>query len=208
MKIFPTPVIFDQLKSRILAFMLKFRFQETHKYFKFFDKPGYYNLLTDAWETKYSDCRAAAIDRLERLCQEKIHLKVPLNNQNLKSKTKSQIVDVSVLKAPTGNAPDRPQATEDISTDQKTENWSVLPIGKTSGSEPNNEDDKMSTGGDTPDKSRPPTPERPTSQVDNLNQASEGNGNSVSQSGHPFIDDNHPELIQFNCPCIPDKDQL
>jgi hypothetical protein len=26
MKIFPTPVIFDQLKSRILAFMLKFRF--------------------------------------------------------------------------------------------------------------------------------------------------------------------------------------
>jgi hypothetical protein len=57
----------------------------------------------DAWETKYADCRGAAIDRLEQLCQEKIHLKVPASTSNLKSKKKSQLVDVSVLKAPTGS---------------------------------------------------------------------------------------------------------
>jgi hypothetical protein len=57
----------------------------------------------DAWETKYADCRGAAIDRLEQLCQEKVHLKVPASTSNLKSKKKSQLVDVSVLKAPTGS---------------------------------------------------------------------------------------------------------
>ena len=36
-------------------------------------------MLFDAWETKYADdnLRAAAIDRLERLCVSKFHLKVP-----------------------------------------------------------------------------------------------------------------------------------
>jgi len=53
--------------------------RDTHKYFKYFDTPRYYNLLFDAWETKYADdnLRAAAIDRLERLCVSKYHLKVP-----------------------------------------------------------------------------------------------------------------------------------
>ncbi len=77
--------------------------QDTHKYFKFFDGPRYYNRLLDAWETKYADCRGAAIDRLEQLCQEKVHLKVPAAALNLKSKKKSQLVDVSILKAPTGS---------------------------------------------------------------------------------------------------------
>lgn len=182
---------------------MKILLQETHKYFKFFDKPGYYNLLTDAWETKYSDCRAAAIDRLERLCQEKVHLKVPLNNQNLKSKTKSQIVDVSVLKAPTGNAPDRPHAI----TDSPNGSPAVYSGRKSPDSEPNNEDDKMSTGGDTPDKSRPPSPE-PSNigyLVDNQTKANKSSlpledntrnvTNTATQKGNPFIDDNHSELI-------------
>lgn len=46
---------------------------ETSKYFKYFGAgQRYYNLLFDAWEYKYGDCRAAAIDRLERLCQDKV----------------------------------------------------------------------------------------------------------------------------------------
>ena len=57
----------------------------------------------DAWETKYGECRGAAIDRLERLCQDKVHLKVPASASNLKTKKKAQLVDVSILKAPTGS---------------------------------------------------------------------------------------------------------
>jgi len=53
--------------------------RDTHKYFKYFETPRYYNLLFDAWETKYADdnLRAAAIDRLERHCVSKFHLRVP-----------------------------------------------------------------------------------------------------------------------------------
>lgn len=55
----------------------------------------------DAWETCYADQRAAGIDRLEQLCLDKHHLKMPCiaNNQNSKAKKKN--VDVSQLKAPT-----------------------------------------------------------------------------------------------------------
>jgi hypothetical protein len=60
-------------------------------------------LQIDAWETKYGECRGAAIDRLERLCQDKVHLKVPASASNLKTKKKAQLVDVSILKAPTGS---------------------------------------------------------------------------------------------------------
>ena len=62
-----------------------------------------FSLQVDAWETKYGECRGAAIDRLERLCQDKVHLKVPASASNLKTKKKAQIVDVSILKAPTGS---------------------------------------------------------------------------------------------------------
>ena len=101
--------------------------QDTHKYFKYFENPRYYNLLFDAWEAKYGgDHRAAAIDRLEGLCVEKIHLKVPVpagsttagnavqkNAKNIRTKpgpvTHPQpplfsTIDVSSLKAPTGNS--------------------------------------------------------------------------------------------------------
>ena len=83
--------------------------------------------MFDAWEAKYGgDHRAAAIDRLERLCVEKIHLKVPVlagsttagnaiqkNVKNCRAKpgpgTHPQpplfsTIDVSSLKAPTGNS--------------------------------------------------------------------------------------------------------
>merc|ERR1719420_894865 len=66
--------------------------QDTHRYFKFFEEPRYYNFLMDAWETRYGEQRAAAIDRLEQLCQDKHHLKMPKmvsNNPNSMAKKKT-----------------------------------------------------------------------------------------------------------------------
>ena len=55
----------------------------------------------DSWETRYGEQRAAAIDRLEQLCVEKVHLKMPSLANNPNSKAKKKNVDVSQLKAPT-----------------------------------------------------------------------------------------------------------
>ena len=83
--------------------------------------------MFDAWEAKYGgDHRAAAIDRLERLCVEKVHLKIPVpagstpagitvqkNTKNCRAKPGSashpqpplfSTLDVSSLKAPTGSS--------------------------------------------------------------------------------------------------------
>ena len=75
--------------------------QDTHKYFKFFEEPRYYNFLLDAWETRYGEQRAAAIDRLEQLCLEKQHLKMPSITTNPNNKAKKKNLDISQLKAPT-----------------------------------------------------------------------------------------------------------
>jgi len=66
----------DEL-AQLRHFQRIFPTSETHKYFRFFCVPRYHNLLYDAWETRYSECRSAGIDRLERLCLEGIHRKVP-----------------------------------------------------------------------------------------------------------------------------------
>ncbi|XP_064114638.1 tubulin monoglutamylase TTLL4-like isoform X1 [Macrobrachium nipponense] len=50
---------------------------ETFPYMGFIDKPRYYNRLLDAWENSYGSCREKGIERLEALCAEKFHLKVP-----------------------------------------------------------------------------------------------------------------------------------
>jgi hypothetical protein len=55
----------------------------------------------DAWESRHGEQRAAAIDRLEQLCIEKHHLKMPSAATNVNSKSKKKNVDVSQLKAPT-----------------------------------------------------------------------------------------------------------
>ncbi|XP_044007977.1 tubulin polyglutamylase TTLL4-like [Aphidius gifuensis] len=46
----------------------------TFSYLDYFDVPRYYNLLFDAWETKYSDNRNEGILRLQKLCQDKYHI--------------------------------------------------------------------------------------------------------------------------------------
>lgn len=75
--------------------------QETHKYLKYFENHRYYNLLLDAWEARHGgDDRAAAIDTLERLCLEKVHLKVPVKpvpiiatDENTKKKENDAQID-------------------------------------------------------------------------------------------------------------------
>ncbi|XP_069689202.1 tubulin monoglutamylase TTLL4-like isoform X2 [Periplaneta americana] len=50
----------------------------THTYHEFFEAPRYYNMVFDAWETKYSENREEGIELLESLCQERKHLTVPI----------------------------------------------------------------------------------------------------------------------------------
>ncbi len=108
--------------AQLTRFQRIFPTQETHKYFKYFQQPRYYNLLLDAWEHAYGDCRPAGIDRLERLCQEKVHLKVPsaaAGSNAVAATAKRAAVDVSGLKAPTGNGPSAGKT--EPGTDSQTE---------------------------------------------------------------------------------------
>jgi hypothetical protein len=94
--------------AQLTRFARIFPAHDTHeRYAKFFQQPRYYNLLIDAWEHKYGDCRHAGIDRLEQLCQEKVHLKVATaSSVNTKpTKRTAAVVDVSRLKGPTGLEP-------------------------------------------------------------------------------------------------------
>lgn len=113
----------DEL-AQLTHFSRIFPTQDTHKYFTFFQQPRYHNLLLDAWEHKYGDYRAAGIDRLAQLCVEKVHLKVPnmgqqpsnsttkltsnltssASNSAVTSTVNQKIVNVSMLKAPTGKS--------------------------------------------------------------------------------------------------------
>lgn len=88
----------DEL-AQTTRFVRIFPTPDTHRYFKYFQQPRYYNLLMDAWEHSYGDCRPAGIDRLERLCLDKVHLKVPLSTTETKAKAKAK-VDTSGLKGP------------------------------------------------------------------------------------------------------------
>ncbi len=111
----------DEL-AQLRHFSRIFPTQETHKYFQFFAQPRYYNVLYDAWEQRYGDCRSAGIDRLAQLCLEKVHLRVPATTSSSNSSssatscssssTSSKSMDLSMLKAPTGNAAESKPATE------------------------------------------------------------------------------------------------
>ncbi|XP_052124662.1 tubulin monoglutamylase TTLL4 isoform X2 [Frankliniella occidentalis] len=49
----------------------------SHTYHQFFEAPRYYNMLFDAWETKYHTNRRDGIQRLQELCEQKLHLQIP-----------------------------------------------------------------------------------------------------------------------------------
>jgi len=73
----------------------------SHKYFKFTDKPRYYNLLLSAWEQRYSGIsREAGRLVLEQLCRSRHHLKVPATIYVKKTAGGQQAIDISGLEAP------------------------------------------------------------------------------------------------------------
>jgi len=75
--------------------------ENTHKYFKFMEKPRYYNLLLSAWEQRFSGInREAGRTLLEGLCISKHHLKVPANVYVKKTAKGQQTIDISGLEAP------------------------------------------------------------------------------------------------------------
>jgi len=75
--------------------------QQSHKYFKFLEKPRYYNLLLSAWEQRYNGInREAGRTLLEGLCLAKHHLKVPANVYVKKTALGQQTIDISGLQAP------------------------------------------------------------------------------------------------------------
>nr|CAD7460643.1 unnamed protein product [Timema tahoe] len=50
---------------------------DTYHYHEFFEAPRYYNMMLDAWETKYHKNRQEGINLLESLCSQRRHLVVP-----------------------------------------------------------------------------------------------------------------------------------
>lgn len=73
----------------------------SHQYFRFLERPRYYNLLLSAWEQRYGGInREAGRALLERLCLEKHHLKVPANVYVKKTALGQQTIDISGLEAP------------------------------------------------------------------------------------------------------------
>ncbi|CAB3385792.1 Hypothetical predicted protein [Cloeon dipterum] len=57
----------------------------SHRYHQFFEGPRYYNMLFDAWETRYHSNRSPGISLLEDYCKEKYHLNIPALSARAKS---------------------------------------------------------------------------------------------------------------------------
>merc|ERR1719397_1276532 len=89
--------------------------QLTHHYFRFLDKPRYYNLLLSAWEQRYHGMsRETGRAVLEELCLTKPHLKVPANVYVKKTPSGQQTIDISCLEAPAA-PPVKPSSPESSS---------------------------------------------------------------------------------------------
>jgi len=65
----------DEL-SQCEGFSRIFPGPNTYTYFPYFENPRYYNMLFDAWESKYGDNRIAGVERLIQLCHNRVHLDV------------------------------------------------------------------------------------------------------------------------------------
>ncbi|PSN35043.1 hypothetical protein C0J52_15405 [Blattella germanica] len=81
----------DEL-TQVGRFMKIFPTPTTHIYHEFFEAPRYYNMLFDAWETKYSENRQEGIDLLEFHCLQKRHLTIPVPG----GLTKSSVSQLSI----------------------------------------------------------------------------------------------------------------
>ncbi|CAL8111533.1 unnamed protein product [Orchesella dallaii] len=65
----------DEL-SQCEGFSRIFPGPNTYTYFPYFENPRYYNMLFDAWESKYGDNRVDGVERLIQLCHNRVHLNV------------------------------------------------------------------------------------------------------------------------------------
>ncbi|XP_048510211.1 tubulin monoglutamylase TTLL4-like [Athalia rosae] len=61
--------------SRLGKFQRVFPTPETHKYFRYFEGPRYYNMLLSAWEIAHGNDRQSGIIKLRDLCDRKFHLR-------------------------------------------------------------------------------------------------------------------------------------
>lgn len=97
---------------------------DTPKYFKYFDKPRYYNLLLATWEHRYGGLnREAGRAVIEKLCQAKHHLRVPANVYVKKTSSGQQTIDISGLAAPSSQTDS--QKTEVVVVDTVTKDSTV-----------------------------------------------------------------------------------
>ncbi|KAE9535227.1 hypothetical protein AGLY_007960 [Aphis glycines] len=78
--------IYEDELTQIGSFQKIFPTSSSFEYHKYFFGFRYYNILFDAWENKYGNNRGEGIAVLEKLCQSKVHLEVP-DNDNEQSKT-------------------------------------------------------------------------------------------------------------------------
>lgn len=67
-------IVYEDELTQLNTFEKIFPTDTSYKYLQYFDVPRYYNLLFDAWETKYAENRLEGIMRLQKLCQQKYHL--------------------------------------------------------------------------------------------------------------------------------------
>lgn len=76
---------FEDELTQLGRFEKVFPTPRTHVYHQFFESPRYYNMMLDAWETRYHNNRADGVKLLESYCQQKLHLVVPFPGGKTKS---------------------------------------------------------------------------------------------------------------------------
>ncbi|VVC41200.1 Hypothetical protein CINCED_3A015863 [Cinara cedri] len=74
-------IAYEDELTQVGSFQKVFPTTSSFKYHQYFDGPRYYNMLFDAWECKYSNKREEGIAMLDMLCQSKVHLEVPDNDE-------------------------------------------------------------------------------------------------------------------------------
>ncbi|XP_073979085.1 tubulin polyglutamylase ttll-4-like isoform X2 [Rhodnius prolixus] len=71
-------IIYEDEMTQLGNFQKIFPTTETHAYFQYLEGSRYYNMLFDAWETKFHNRRSEGIKILEAKCRLQIHLDISL----------------------------------------------------------------------------------------------------------------------------------
>lgn len=67
-------IAYEDELTQLGRFQKIFPTASSHQYLQYFEVPRYYNMLLDAWETKYGYNREEGISRLQKMCRTKYHL--------------------------------------------------------------------------------------------------------------------------------------